>query len=55
MNLEVLVSTMNLKEPEKFIKKMNIKTDAIIVNQCNDNSYKEIDYNEKKIRIYSFA
>ena len=37
--IELLVSTMN-NEPE-FLKNLNIKTDVVVVNQCDDNSIEE--------------
>ena len=36
MELEVLVSTMNLEEPEKLIKNMNIQTKYTIINQVKE-------------------
>jgi glycosyltransferase involved in cell wall biosynthesis len=38
MNIEVLISTMNLSSTYDYnnlIKKMNIKTNSLVVNQCN--------------------
>ena len=46
MKLEVLVSTMNLKnveEGQKLRNKMNINTPSIIINQITDSSIKEFD------------
>lgn len=54
MNVEVLVSTMNQKDISIY-DKMKIKSDAIIVNQCDENSYIEEIRNNKKIKMYSFA
>lgn len=42
MNLQVLVSTM-YQADHSLIKKMNIKTDAIVINQCNTNIVQNID------------
>ena len=39
MKLQVLVSTMQLKDPIKLAKKMNIQCDAIIINQSHSFSY----------------
>ena len=41
--IELLVSTMN-NEPE-FLKNLNIKTDVVVVNQCDDNSIEELEIN----------
>ncbi|CEP47881.1 Glycosyl transferase family 2 [[Clostridium] sordellii] len=51
-NLEVLVSTMNQKD-YSLIKKMNIQTDALFINQCDLNQYEELKKYEKNIRIIS--
>ncbi|MDU1203592.1 MAG: hypothetical protein E7A06_11685 [Clostridiales bacterium] len=52
--IEVAVSTMNLNDPIEFVKNMNIQTDAIIINQCMENTYNEFYYNKNKIRIFSY-
>lgn len=53
MKLEVLVSTMNQVD-FTIVEKMNIKTDAIIVNQCDINGYDEYEDCDKRIRMYHF-
>lgn len=53
MNIEVLVSTMHQQNAD-LIKKMNIQTDAIIVNQADEFGYKEIKENDSCIRFYTF-
>ncbi|MCI5838973.1 MAG: glycosyltransferase [Peptoniphilaceae bacterium] len=50
MNIEVVCSTVNQKNIN-FYRKLNIKTDALIVNQCGYNKYEEIVENGKKIRM----
>lgn len=55
MKLEVLISTMNQKDIYSLISKMNIQTDAVVINQCERESYEEIVYKEKKIRIFNCA
>lgn len=53
--LEVLISTMNQKENDLSIyKKMNLNTDALIINQSNSNNYVESLENNKLIRMLSF-
>lgn len=53
MTLEVLVSTVN-SEPKELIKKMHIDSDAIIINQCDKNSYEELKINNNLIKVYNF-
>lgn len=47
MSIEVLVATMNQKD-HSLLKKMNIKTDAIIGNQCNFDSIERFEKNGNK-------
>lgn len=54
MKLQVLVSAMNQKD-YSLINKMNLKTDAIIINQCDKNEFKEIDHCGNKIKFISLA
>lgn len=53
MTLEVLVSTMHQSDLG-IVQRMNIRTDAVIINQCDRNEYMEHSYGIKKIRMYSF-
>ncbi len=53
MTVEVLISTMNQIDAS-LIDNMNLKTDAVIINQTNNLNEEIIFRNEKKIRIYSF-
>lgn len=54
MKLELLVPTMQQKDVS-LAEKMNIQTDAVIVNQTDINEYQEYLHNGSKIRMYSFA
>ncbi|MFD5022797.1 glycosyltransferase family 2 protein [Paenibacillus sp. NPDC058367] len=54
MKIQVLVSTMNQSD-HSLIEKMNIQSDAIIVNQCNKNEVEEFKYKGNKIKFLSFA
>lgn len=54
MDLQVLVATMHQND-DKLIKKMNLQSDAIIINQADYHSYDEVNTNGNKIQIYSFA
>lgn len=53
MRLEVLVSTMKQSNFD-LIKKMNIRSDAIIINQFNSMNYEEVVKEYGKIRMYTF-
>lgn len=48
MKLEVLLSALNLDM--KLLKKQNIKTDCVVINQCDKEGYKK----EKNFKIYSY-
>ena len=52
--MQVLVSAMNIRDINEFIRKMNLKTDAIIINQSDNIGYKMIKKNQCKIEIFSF-
>jgi len=54
MKLQVLVSTM-YQQNYGLLHRMNIQTDAIIINQCDRNSFSEFDYKGNNIKWYSFA
>lgn len=49
MRVEVLVSTMNQTD-HSLIEKMRISTDAVVVNQCQEDSVTEFDYNGSRIK-----
>lgn len=54
MNLQVLLSTMNQSD-HSIIDNVNIKTDAIVVNQCDRNEIEEFIHNGRTIKFLSFA
>lgn len=54
MNLQVLVSTMNQTD-HGILEKMNIQSEAIFINQCEQNKFEEFFYNGNRIRFLSFA
>ena len=54
MKLELLVSVMN-QEAHALADKMNISTDAIIVNQCDRYGYEEFQHRGRTIRFFSMA
>lgn len=54
MSLQVLVATMHQTDCS-LLEKMNIQSDAIVVNQCDRNEFEEFNYHGHKIRFLSFA
>lgn len=53
MDIQVLVSAMNQND-FSLVNKMNLKTNAIIINQCNKLGYEEKIINGNKIEMYSY-
>lgn len=53
MNFQVLVSTMNQTD-HSLIQKMQLNSDAIIINQCNQLAADSQEYNGYLIHWYSF-
>lgn len=53
MKVQVLVATMNQKD-HSLVKKMNIKSDAIIGNQCDYNSIEKFEYENHEILYLNF-
>ena len=54
MRIQILVATMNQTD-YSLIEKMNIKTDAIIGNQCNHNNIEEFECNGQKRNYTTFT
>lgn len=52
MRIQVLVSTMHQKD-YSLLDTMNIQTDAIVVNQCDENKIEEFEYKGHKIKWIS--
>lgn len=52
MKVQVLVAAM-FQESQQLVNKMNLSTDAIIINQCDENAYEEIVHRGKRIQFYS--
>ena len=50
MRICVLISALN-QEAEKLPRKMGLKTDAVIVNQCDRESKEELSYRNRKILL----
>ena len=53
MKIQVLVATMHQTD-HSLPEKMNIQTDAIIINQCDRNEYEEFTYNGHTIRFTTY-
>lgn len=54
MTFQLLISTMNQVD-YKLLDKMNVQSDAVVVNQCNNNTIEEFDYNGFKIKWINMA
>lgn len=54
MTLQLLVSAVN-KNIDELISTMKIKSDAVIINQCDHNGYDERSIDDRLIRFYEFA
>lgn len=54
MRVQVLASVMN-QTLEEIVKRMNLASDAIIVNQCDQYGYDEMEYKGYQIRFFSCA
>lgn len=52
MRLQLLVSAVN-QTPSELVPKMNIRSDALIINQCGHFGYEEMMENGHLIKIYS--
>lgn len=52
MKVEVLVSTMHQKDCD-FLKKMNINTDAIVINQTDCETLEKLNFEGYKVKIFS--
>lgn len=53
MHLQALVSTMHQTD-YSLLPRMNIQSDAIVVNQCDRNEFEELNYQGHTIRWLSF-
>ena len=52
MKIELLVASMHAN-PEQLFKKMNLSSDAIIINQCDTCAYKTYSFQGHTIHFYS--
>ncbi len=54
MEIQVLVAAMNQKD-YSLLDKMNIKTDVIVGNQCDENAVSNFEYNGHTVKWLSFC
>lgn len=54
MNVQVLVAAMHQKD-KSLLDRMNIRSDAIIANQCDINEFEDFTWKGHPIRYLSFA
>ena len=54
MKIETLIVTMKNNNSQELLKKMNIQTDAIIANQCEENKIENFEYNKNNILKLNF-
>ncbi len=54
MDIEVLVSTMNLENYEDLIEKMNISGKVVVINQLSNNKIQPINISINDRRVYSY-
>ena len=54
MKVEVLVAAVN-EDVQTLAEKMNLETEAVIVNQCDHYDYTEYEHNDRRIRCFSMA
>lgn len=52
MKLLTLISTLNMSSVTDLVKRMNLQTDAIIINQTNDEGYEEVTIDGLNIKVY---
>ncbi len=54
MKVQVLASVMN-QSMEAIVEKMNLSSDAIIINQCDSYDYSEMKHKGRQVRFFSCA
>ena len=54
MKLQVLISTMNQTD-YSLLERMNIQTDAVVVNQCSENKVEDFDFRGHRIKWISMS
>ncbi|MCQ2521874.1 MAG: glycosyltransferase family 2 protein [Lachnospiraceae bacterium] len=51
--MELLISALNA-EPEELLKRMKVASDAVLINQCGRNDYREIALGEYTVKVYDY-
>lgn len=54
MKLQILVSAVNA-DAEKLAATMRLQADSILIDQCRENRYEELEYEGHRIRCFHFA
>lgn len=54
MKLQVLISTMNQTD-YSLLERMNIQTDAVVVNQCSENKVEDFEFRGHRIKWISMS
>lgn len=54
MKVEVLASVMH-QELSALVRRMNLSTDAVIINQCDRYGAEEMEWRGHRVRFFSFA
>ena len=54
LKVQVLVSAMNT-DPHTLAEKMNLSSDAIIINQCDQKNYEEFTHRGRIVKCFSYA
>ena len=52
MKVQVLIAALN--QEKDIVKKLNIQTDAILSNQCDENKVEEFKYEKNNILCLNF-
>ena len=55
MSLQLLISTLNNKNILGLLDSLNVQSDAIVINQCDINECKIINYKDNNINVYNFS
>lgn len=53
MRVQVLASVMN-QDMKHIVERMNLQSDAVIINQCDRLGYEEMEREGSRVRFYSF-
>lgn len=54
MKLQLLISAVD-QIPSELIEKMNVRSDAVLINQCDHFAYEEIAWHGHTVKVYSLS